>query len=197
MGGIRFWGCGCRCQSEDPFPFLVWNPHKGLVCKFSHKTRRGRGKEGPRESREGDQSREEDRTDQSTEENKAISRREQELNLWTQSGLANVRRWVSFTSGFVGISLEYTLTLAHRSTKCEESVTDFSLLVLGANPSPWLFVLLFFYPLGCVCCGLCVHKEMWNTSGQRWEKPLDDLMAMSGFRSLRQWGPAGSVLSQF
>ena len=55
-----------------------------------------------------------------------------------------------------------------------KSVTDLSLLALGANPSPWLFVLLFFHPLGCVWCGLCVGKEMWNTPGQRWGKPLDD-----------------------
>ena len=29
---------------------------------------------------------------------------------------------------------------------------------------------------------------MWNTPGQRWEKPLDDLMAMSG---LEGWDSEG------
>ena len=39
---------------------------------------------------------------------------------------------------------------------------------------------LIFHPLGCVCYVFCVCKVMWNTLGQRWEKPLDNLMAMSG-----------------
>ena len=30
----------------------------------------------------------------------------------------------------------------------------------GANSSPYLFVLLFFHPFGCVCCILCVCKAM-------------------------------------
>ena len=34
--------------------------------------------------------------------------------------------------------------------------------------------------LGCVCCVLCVGKEMWNTPGRRCEEPLDDRMAISG-----------------
>ena len=41
---------------------------------------------------------------------------------------------------------------------------------------------LFFHPLGYVCCVLCVLKEMWNTPGRRWEKLLDELLAMSGLR---------------
>ena len=47
---------------------------------------------------------------------------------------------------------------------------------------------LFFHPLGFVCCVLCVRKEMWNTTGRRWEKPLDDRMAMS---SLGDWDSGG------
>ena len=43
-----------------------------------------------------------------------------------------------------------------------------------------VYLFFFFHPLGCVYCVLCVRKAMWNTPGQIWEKPLDDLMAMSG-----------------
>ena len=76
---------------------LARNPHKVLAHEISHETGRGRGNEGPRaeedgQSREGDQSRVVDRTDQSTEENRAVSRREQQLGLWTQAAFANMRR---------------------------------------------------------------------------------------------------------
>ena len=56
--------------------------------------------------------------------------------------------------------------------RMHESVTDYFFLALGANPSPCLFVLLYFHPLGWV---FCVCKGMWNTPGMRWEKPLEDL----------------------
>ena len=49
-----------------------------------------------------------------------------------------MRRRVSIPSGFVGISLENRLALAHRSTECKEGVTDFSLLALACD------CLLFF-----------------------------------------------------
>ena len=101
-----------KCQSEDSF-VLAWNPHKGLAREISHETGRGRGKEGPRVKRSR-QKRLGQRTDQSTEENRAASRREQELGLWTQARLAILRRWVSVPSGFVGISLEYTLERKYR-----------------------------------------------------------------------------------
>ena len=77
-----------------------------------------------------------------------------------EAGLANLRGEVSIPGDCVGVSLEYTLAIAHRSTDCWESVTNFSLLALGANLSPLLFVLFFFHPVGCVYCVLCVRKEM-------------------------------------
>ena len=44
-------------------------------------------------------------------------------------------------------SLEYTLTLAHGNTECTKSVTSTSSpLVLGADPSPYLFVCSFLPP---------------------------------------------------
>ena len=72
--------------------------------------------------------------------------------------------------------------------KLHKSLTNFSLLVLGANPSPWLFVLLFLHFFSCVCCVWCICKEMWNTPGHRWEKPLDNWMTMSG---LGGWDSGG------
>ena len=115
-----------NCQSEDPF-VLAWNPHKGLACKISFETGIGRRKKGPRaEEKESvkrsGQNRAVNRRDQGREQtswqNRTVSRREQELGLWTQAGLANMRRWVSIPSGFEGILLEYMLTLVHRSTEC-------------------------------------------------------------------------------
>ena len=44
-------------------------------------------------------------------------------------------------------------------TTLHESVTNFSLLALGTNPSLCLFV-LFFHSLGCICCILCICKAM-------------------------------------
>ena len=153
------------CQSEDSF-----------VCFGRKPTRRACARDFPRHQK---RTRERSSRDVGrTEETKAVNRREQELGQWNQARLANARKWVSIPSGFVGISLDYTLALAHRSTKCEESVTNFSFLALGAKPSPWLFVLLFFHTLGWECCGLCIRKEMWNTPGRRCGKWLDNLIAI-------------------
>ena len=43
---------------------------------------------------------------------------------------------------------------------------------------------LFFYPLGCA---LRICKEMWNTPDKRWEKTLDESLAMSGFYFVWNW----------
>ena len=95
MLGIRCVGVGA--SQRIPFSVLAPNPHKGLACEISYKTGRGRGKVGTREKREGDRT-------------------------WLSIGgcedpearLANVRGRVSVPSDFVGISLEYTLAIAHR-----------------------------------------------------------------------------------
>ena len=49
MLGIRCVGVD-KCQSVD---FLARNPHKGLAREISHETGRGRGKEGSRVNRSG------------------------------------------------------------------------------------------------------------------------------------------------
>ena len=154
MLGICFYGCGC----------LFWRKTliKGLRVRFP-----------PRKAKS------QSRTEETSRQNRAVSRREQELGACgLRAGLANVRGWVSVLDGFVGISLEYALAIAHR---CRESYTK----VLQTSPflhmeltqvHACFFVLLFFHPLGCVCSVLWVCKEMWNAPGRRWEKPLDDRM---------------------
>ena len=105
---FRHWNCSNYYMMSA---FVVWVPVRGSLSLFRYETHT-RPEED--EGRKVSERREVDRTDKSTEENRAVSRREQELGLWTQAKLANIRRWVSIPSGFVGISLEYTLTVAHR-----------------------------------------------------------------------------------
>ena len=168
-----------ECQSEDSF-----------VC-FRVKRRWGKARfQGSQQKkaviRRG-QSTEEDSQQKSGEsdgQRKATAKREVETcRLRSQ---VSQREWMSQRSWW--LCRNFARTYARDSQmhrKPHKSVINFSLLALGANLSPCLFVLLFFYPLACVCCVLCVCKAMWNAPGQKWEKPLDDRMAMSLFRRLR------------
>ena len=169
IGDIRFCGCG-------------WMPIRGSLCLFWYKTHtkglRTRFPARPEENEGKPDPRAVNRS-----QGKVTVRERQLLSeelgpVDPEARLADVRGWVSIPCGCVGILLGYMLVIAHR---CTEKCPNFSLLVLGANPSLCLFVLLFFHPLSCV---LCVCKAMWNAPGQRWEKPLDDRMAMSWFRRL-------------
>ena len=115
---------------------LARNPQKGTARDNSHETGRGRGKEGPRavqRRRKTDQS-----TDQGGQQKRQEQRTGQSTEVRGSRQLSEVDRnkVVSVPCGFVGISLEYTLALTHRSTECLESVTDFFVLAIGANPSP-------------------------------------------------------------
>ena len=108
-----------ECQSEDPVVFLVRNPHKELASEISHETGRGRGKEDPKVRER--QNREVNRAGQSTGESSRQKSGEADgRERWLlesvdwDAGLDNMRRWDSIPGGFVGISLEYTLALAHR-----------------------------------------------------------------------------------
>ena len=147
-----------ECQSEDSF-VLVRNPHKGLALEILYETGRRWRKA---------------RT-QGSQQKRAVNRRRGKVTVRdrckdlgtvdSDAGLVNVREWLSVPGGCIGILLRYTLVIAHK--KPHEGVTNFSLLALGANPSPWLSVLLFFHPQGWVCYELCVCKAMWNAPGQR------------------------------
>ena len=140
---------------------LVRNPHKGPV----RKTRSGRRKIGPRDIRQESQSRKGHSQQKGVEQN---SRQRWKQGREFKSALL-VALWE--------FSLGYMLALAHRMyKKCHRLPS----LVLGAD-HVCSFV-LFFQPLGCA---LRICKEMCNTSGRRWEKPLDESLAMSGLRKLR------------
>ena len=145
--GICCVGVG-KCQSEDSFVCFGVKPTQRAyardLLRGRNRTREGRSPTEQIRRR----NREVGRTGQSAGESRRLLGCED-----PEAGLANVRRWVSIPGGFVGISLEYTLTIAHRILgKCHK------LLVLGANPSPCLFSFLP-PPLGCVCCVLCVRKK--------------------------------------
>ena len=122
MGGIRLCGYGCVCQWEDPFIYFGAKPTQRACAqdlpRVQRKTREGKSKSQTREVDRPGRSSEDNRKDQSTEENREDSRREQGLGLWTQAGLANVRRWARIPSVFVGISFEFTLEFANRSLEC-------------------------------------------------------------------------------
>ena len=101
---------GCGCQSEDPF-VLARNPYK-RACAWDLLQDWKRTREGRSQSRR----------DQGREQNRAVGRREQELEPvnWNAK-LAYGRGWVSIPGDFVGVSLEYTLTIAKRMLgKCHK-----------------------------------------------------------------------------
>ena len=92
---------------------LTRNPHKGLAHEISYETGRRRRKAKSKKEAE-----------QSSRQKRIVKRREQELGpVDLEAGLAYVRGWVSVPGGFVGISFEYTLAIAHR---CTESYTKVS-----------------------------------------------------------------------
>ena len=108
-------------------------------------------------------------------EKKWVSKREQKrsVSLIEQSkeGEGNSQQKSAWLVAFVGVSLEYTLALAHRMHKKCHGIPP---LALGADPSSCLFVCSFLPPSRL--CVLCVLNEMCNAPGRRWEKPLDDLI---------------------
>ena len=97
-----------------------------FVCFGAKPTQKACMQDLPRDWKRMSQSREDAREETRTE-NRPFGRREQELGLVdSEAGLANVRGWVSVPGGFVGISLEYTLALAHRCTESYAKVSQTS-----------------------------------------------------------------------
>ena len=145
---------------QIPFSVFARNPHKGLICKISHETLRrwGKAKSQIKRTEESNQQKKKavSKWEEGSLQESAVNGSRGKLTVRERrllrpvdpvAGLANVRGWFSIPSGCVGISLEYTLVIAHRSSAYLESVTNFSLLSLGANLSPYLFVLFFFHIL--------------------------------------------------
>ena len=112
------------CTSQRiPLSVLARNPHKGRAHEITYETGRRRGKA---RSQGRKQKKAVNRTGQSAEggspQKRTLKRREQELGpVDSEVGLANVRGWVNVTDGCVGISLEYTLAIAHSYTKVSQT----------------------------------------------------------------------------
>ena len=130
---IRCVGVG-KCHSEDPFVCFGAKPTQRAcawyLLRYLRKTRevRSQGEQRRRQNRAFDrrgQSTEVGRSRQSREEDR---RRQSAGERWwllvcvvSNAGSANLRRLVSIPGSFVGISLEYTLAIAHRMLgKCHE-----------------------------------------------------------------------------
>ena len=115
LNGLHVWHDGW-------YSFLwVWVPVRGFLCLFWHKTRtKGLHARFPmrleEQKRRKHRSRQlaENRTGQSTEV--GGSRLPEPVD--PEAGFANMRSWISIPGDFLGISLEYTLVLAHRCTEC-------------------------------------------------------------------------------
>ena len=158
MDGNRF--CGCGCQSEDSF---VCFGGKGLVREISRETGRKRGKEGPRDSRQEKavKRRSVKRWEQGREE---ISQQKSERWLLrpVDRKMPGWPTWEDKSALLVacGSFAREDARVSPQKHRMHKSVTDFSLLELGANPSPWLFVLLFFHPLSCIFCMLVKEYEI-------------------------------------
>ena len=139
---------------------LFWReiPTKGFPARFLTRPEEDGGRKVS-ELKRRSQSREVEKTDQSTDENRVVSRREQELGLWTQGRFGQRRRWVSIPWWLCGNFARVHVRFSSQKHRLLGKFTDSSLLTLGANSSPWLFVLLFFHSLGCVCNVLYVRKK--------------------------------------
>ena len=180
IGGILSVG---KCQSEDFF-VLAQNLHKGLAREISHETGRGREKEDPRQKRT-EESREESsqRTGQLTVNR---SQGKPTARMCGLRGRVGQREKMSQCSWWLCGNFTWTHA-CNSSQNARKASQTFSFLHLEFM----IVCSLFFHPLSCVYCVLCVHKEMWKTPGQRWEKPLDNLMAMS---SLGGWDSQGQTM---
>ena len=148
MLSIRFVGVGVGVRaSQIPLSVLVRNPHKGLTFEISYETRRRQGK-----------ARSQSRTEEGIQQKRAVKRREQEQRpVDSEAGLANVRGWVSVPGGFVGISLEYTLAIAHRCTESYTKVSKTSLFFRLELKQACVCLLSFLPPSQlCILCFLCL-----------------------------------------
>ena len=95
---------------------------------------------------------------------------------------ASARGWVSVPGSCMGI-FEYMLVTdtEEQNTRKEPKTSPFLRFWL----TQFCACLFFFPPLTVVYFVSCVCKAMWNAPDRRWEKLLNDLMAMSWFKRLR------------
>ena len=152
MLGIHSVGVGVgECQSEDSF-----------VCFGTKPTQRVCARDFLCDRKKTRKSKVVNRRKQSTEvgrwrRSEKGSRLARSWNLWIQKPGQPTREDESAVLvACVGISLGYTLVIARCTEKTHKSVTNFSFLAFGANPSPCLLVLLFFHSRLCMLCLVCL-----------------------------------------
>ena len=124
IGGIRFCGCGCGWVSVRGSLRPLWHETHACAWNFLQDRKMTREGKSPRQW-----------TKESSQQKKAVNRsrgkalvRERRLlseEQWPvdpEAWLANVWRWVSVPGGCLGISLGYTLAIAHRCTESYRKV---------------------------------------------------------------------------
>ena len=137
---------------------LARNPHKGLLREISDETAREGGKEGRRENRRNqstDQSSYQERTVDRSRGKPTVKRRKVTGRTCGLRGRVGQRERMSQRSwwlcgGFARIHARANPQMHRKLRK-----TNFSLLSLGANPSPCLFV-IFSSALSVVYVVFCV-----------------------------------------
>ena len=126
MLGIRFCGCGCLPVRGPLCLFWREPPTKSVHVRLPTKPEEDEGRAVP------------ERAEETNQQNRVVSRREQSIEVEgsrllgpvdPEARLANVRGWVSVLCVFVGISLEYTLAIAHRCTESYAKVSETSLFL--------------------------------------------------------------------
>ena len=173
IGGIRF--CGCEWVPIRRFLSLFWckTLTKSLRARFLARLEEDEGKQGPWAGNRRRQSA------------GGSSQRKGDCQAWSWDLWTQRLGWPAWDdeSAFLVAKWEFSSkdswqTQKHRMLgKCHKHPH----FALGGNPSLCLFILLFLHSRSCICCVLCVCKEMWITPGRKWEKPQYDRMAMSGF----------------
>ena len=181
--GHSFLWVGVSANQRNPF--VCFDPNiTQRVCGRDYQRDRKRTREG-RSQRE--QKKPVDRTGQSAGE--SSHQKSGEVEGWKRRllgsldsdvELANVRGWVSVPGGFVRISLVYTFAIAHRCTESYTKVSQTSSFLRLELTQVHVCLLSFLPPSRLCMLYSMFFKEIWSSPGRRWEKPLNDRMAMIG-----------------
>ena len=156
MGGISLcvW---VRAKQKIPLYVLARNPLRGLACEISHETGRGRGKEGPRVKRISQEKEAERRSRQERAVN--ISRGKPTARMCGPRCRTSQHEKMSQHSWWLCGNFAWIHARDSQQMHAErhKSVKN-SLLALGSNSRPWLFV-LFPFTLSIVYVVYCVSVK--------------------------------------
>ena len=114
----------------------------------------------------------------------------------TEAGLNNSRRQVSIASGFVRVFARVHARVSSQNAQKMSQTSPF--LTLGANPSPCLFVCLFFSSILSVVFCISVknvryprsemRKTTWWITGHEWFKEAEIVESAGGYGHTRAVG---------